>query len=151
MRYTHARTLHFNVLNRFLALPTSLRNLLSYPLLVVRVQALRALRFMARDAPFVRHVTTSHAAFMIARSLEREKEGTPERIQAFKAVNQLIQVGSMHIPRAIAAVLVAIAESVDDPFCTIALETLCTLGMRALFAYGALCITNRPILFVQRL
>lgn len=57
----------------------------------------------------------------------------------------------MYIPRAIAATLVAIAESPDDPFCVIALETLCCLGtdsthagQRALVATHARAVVVNP-------
>jgi hypothetical protein len=45
----------------------SIRSLVSFPRLVVRVQALRALRYMTVDPLFVRHVTASRTALLLAR------------------------------------------------------------------------------------
>lgn len=45
----------------------SIRSLVSFPRLVVRVQALRALRYMTIDPLFVCHVTASHTALLLAR------------------------------------------------------------------------------------
>jgi len=62
------------------------------------------------------------------RSLEKDKEETPERVQAFKAVYRMIDIGPASVPQAIATALVAIAECQEDPFCSIAMEILCCFG-----------------------
>lgn len=108
---------------------TTIRNLYVAADTTRRALMLRAIRFCMNSATCVKLLTADELHWLVVESLERDSEYAVERIQALKLVDKVRKVDADHFPVAFGRSLIAIANSKDDTFRKICMESLRELAV----------------------
>eukprot|EP01102_Stenamoeba_stenopodia_P001967 TRINITY_DN11778_c0_g1_i1.p2 TRINITY_DN11778_c0_g1~~TRINITY_DN11778_c0_g1_i1.p2 ORF type:complete len:1167 (-),score=309.88 TRINITY_DN11778_c0_g1_i1:109-3609(-) len=120
-------------LSAFYSVPAfvkSLRPLISYRSRALRITAIRVFRLFLRESEMIQQMLDLNMHYLIAWSLEKEKQPDRERIQALKFVRKLVEVDCSLVPRAIIQALVSVAEAREDPLSRSCLNVLIDIAIR---------------------
>jgi len=96
----------------------------------LRTASLRVLRYYMKNEHFIQEVFKQKIHYFIVRSLERDKQGEAERMQALKLVRKIMEINAKLVTPNILHSLVSIAEYTEDNFCRVSVETLCEIAIR---------------------
>jgi hypothetical protein len=90
---------------------------------------LRTIRLCIEGPQYVKTVVAEEIHWLVVESLERDGDHTMERIQAIKFMDKVRTVDAEHFPAAFGRSIIAIANSKDDPFRKICIESLRELAI----------------------
>ena len=111
----------------------------------LRTASLRVLRYYCKEQDFLAELLKLKVHYFITkyersfkrtlhfisdpiRSLEQDKQGEAERLQALKLVRRMMEINCSLLPFNIIHCLVSIAEHEQDSFCRAAVEALCEIS-----------------------
>lgn len=107
-----------SVRNTFVAAETTKRGLI-----------LRALRLCLQSSSYVKALIVEEFHWLIVESLEKDSEFTMERIQALKLMDKVRKVDPDNFPVAFGRSIISIANSKEDTFRKICIESLRELAL----------------------
>lgn len=94
-----------------------------------RCMLLRAIRYSTSSPSFVKALISEEFHWLVVESLERDSEYSVERIQALKLMDKVRTVDGDNFPVAFGRSIIAVANSKDDAFRKICLESLRELAV----------------------
>eukprot|EP01114_Cavostelium_apophysatum_P016624 TRINITY_DN4775_c0_g1_i1.p1 TRINITY_DN4775_c0_g1~~TRINITY_DN4775_c0_g1_i1.p1 ORF type:complete len:1113 (-),score=304.93 TRINITY_DN4775_c0_g1_i1:63-3401(-) len=109
---------------------SSLRSFVVHTSKTLRTASLRVLRYYMKDDAFISEMLRQKVHFFVMRSLERDKQGEAERMQALKLVRRIMEVNCSMLPTNIIHSLVSISEHSEDNFSRVSIETICEITIR---------------------
>ena len=95
-----------------------------------RCSILRAFRYCLTTAESVKLVIDLEVHYVVVASLEKDGDNAVERMQALKIIEKVLEVSPEQFPIAFARSLVAVANSKDDTFRKICIETIRDLSLK---------------------
>ena len=108
-----------------------LRVFLVNPARSLRLLALRSIHVFCRQTPkFMQAFVRLKCDYLLARCMERGKQGEEERTVSFKVVKDFLEVDAMRLPKSIIQVLLCVADAKDDPCHAISVQILIELAVR---------------------
>jgi hypothetical protein len=100
------------------------------PARTLRLLALKATQTFCKSPQFLTWFVKRKCDYLLARCMERGKQGEEERTSSYKCVKIFLEVDASRLPKSVIQVLLCVADAKDDPCNAISVQLLIELSIR---------------------